>query len=160
MTRDVKSSTGIRSSPIDTCPRALYPSVRTVPVWTVADASEAEIKSYGVAAVAPLAITNPSRSSGGTGDTSVPGRGTKAITRANLQIELTQYDAKALPEWAAEFSEFFFQTDEQHPDVKTNCTLIKKSCRRKFLQQQVKTDIRKISDCSNFLKRLEQMHPV
>ena len=79
---------------------------------------------------------------------------------ANLQIELPELDLKNLPEWAEEFSGFLLLTGQQHADVRTKCTLIKKSCKKKFLQRQVKTAIRKSSNWGNFLKRLEQMYPV
>ena len=49
---------------------------------------------------------------------------------------------------------------EQHADVCTKCTLIKDSCKKKFLQRQVKTAIRKSSNWGDFLKRLEQMYQV
>ena len=90
----------------------------------------------------------------------MPGRGTKAIATANLQVELPEFDPKNLPEWAEEFSEFLLLTSEQLADVGTKCTLIKKLCKKKFLQQQVKTAIRRSSNRGNFLKRPEQMYPV
>ena len=114
LTRDVKSRRGIRSSLMDTCPSPFHLRVRTLPVCNVGDTSEAEMKSYGRAAQAPLAITHPSPPSGGTGDTSVPSRGTKAIASANLQIELPKFDPKNLPEWDEEFSEFLLLTGQQH----------------------------------------------
>ena len=51
-------------------------------------------------------------------------------------------------------------TSQQHADVRTKFTLIKKSCKKKFLQRRVKTAIRKSSNWGDFLKRLEQMYPV
>ena len=158
LTRDVKGCRGIRSSAMDTCPSPFHPRVRTVPVCTVGDATEAEIKSYGLAT--PLAAAHPSPPSGGTGDPGAPGRGTKAIATANLQIELPGFDRKKLPEWAQEFSEFLLLTGQQHADVRAKCTLIQQSCNRKFLQRQLKTAIRKNSNWDDFLKRLEQMYPV
>ena len=65
-----------------------------------------------------------------------------------------------MPEWAEEFSEFLLLTGQQHADVRTKCTLIKKSCKKAFLQRQVKTAIRKSSSWGDFLKTLEQMYPV
>ena len=118
------------------------------------------MKGYRLAALAPLATVNPSPLSGGTGDTGVPGRGAKAIATANLTIELPEFDPKILPEWAEEFSEFLLLTGQQHADVRTKCTLIKKSCKKKFLQRQIRTAIRKRSNWGNFLKGLEQMYPV
>ena len=79
---------------------------------------------------------------------------------ANLQIELPVFDPKNLPEWAEEFSEFLLLTGQQHADFWTKCTLIKKLCKRKFLQRQVQTAIRNSSNWGDFLKRLEQMYPV
>ena len=65
-----------------------------------------------------------------------------------------------MPEWAEEVSEFLLLTRQQHADVRTKCTLTKKSCKKKFLQRQVKTAIRKSSSWGEFLIRLEQMYPV
>ena len=86
LTRDVKSCRGIHSSLTFTFPSPFHPDVRTVPVCNVEDTTEAEMKSYSLVALAPLATTNPSPPSGGTGDRGLPSRGTKAIATANLQI--------------------------------------------------------------------------
>ena len=53
LTRDVKSCGRIRSSPLDTCANPFHPRVRTLPVDTVGDTTEAEMESYGLAALAP-----------------------------------------------------------------------------------------------------------
>ena len=135
--RDVKSCRCIRSSPMDTCPSPFHPCVRTVPICSVGDTTEAEMKGYGLAALAPLATVYASPPSGGTVDAGVPGRGTKAISTANLRIKLPEFNPKKLPEWAEQFSEFLLLTGHQHADVRTKCTLIKKSCKKKFLQRQV-----------------------
>ena len=50
-------------------------------------------------------------------------------------------------------------TGQQLAEVRTKCTLIKKSL-KKLLQRQVKTAIRKSSNWGDLLKRLEQMYPV
>ena len=71
------------------------------------------MKSYGLAALAPLAIPHPSPASRGTGDPGVPSRGTKAIATANLSIELPEFGPKNLPKWAEEFSEFLLLTGEE-----------------------------------------------
>ena len=160
LTTDVKSCRGIHSSPMDTCPSPFHPRVRTVPVCNVGDSSKAEMKSYGLAALAPLAITPPSPPPYGSGGTGGLGRGTKAIATVNLQMELPEFDPKNLPEWAEEFSEFLLLSGQQHADVKTKCTLIKKSCKKKFLRRRVKTAITKSSSWGDFLKRLEQVYAV
>ena len=126
LTRDVKSCRGIRSSPMDTCPSPFHPRVRTVPVCSVGDTTKAEMKGYGLAALAPLATVYPSPPSGGTSDPGVPRRGTKAIPTANLQIEIPEFHPKNLPEWAEEFSEFLLFTGQKHADVRTKCTLYQK----------------------------------
>ena len=102
----------------------------------------------------------PQPPSGGTGDLGVSGRRTKGIATSNLQIELPEFDPNNLPRRPEEFSEFLLLTGLQHADVRTKCTLIKKSCKKKFLLRQVKTAITKSSSRSDFLKRLRQMYPV
>ena len=108
LTREVKSCRGIRSSPMDTCPSPFHPRGRTVPVCSVGDTTKAEMKGYGLSALALFATVHPSPLSGGTGDRGVPGRGTKAIATTNLQIQLPEFDPKNLPEWAWKFLSFCF----------------------------------------------------
>ena len=60
LTRDVKSFRGIRSSPMDMFLSPFHLYVRTVPLSNVGNTSDAEMNSYGLAALAPLAITHPS----------------------------------------------------------------------------------------------------
>ena len=67
LTRDLKSRRGICSSQIDTCTRPFNPCLRTVPVCSVGDTTEAEMKGYGPAALAPLATVYPSPPSGAAG---------------------------------------------------------------------------------------------
>ena len=67
---------------------------------------------------------------------------------------------KNLPELAEEVSDFLLLTGHQHADIRTKCKLIKKSCKKKGLQRQVKTAIRKSSNLGHFLNRLEQMYRV
>ena len=67
---------------------------------------------------------------------------------------------KTCPGGLRSFSEFLLLTGQQHADVWTKCTLIKKSCKKKFLRRQVKTAIRTSSNWGHLLKRLEQMYPI
>ena len=106
LTRNVRSCTGIRSSPMDTCPSPFHPRVRSLPVCSVGYTTEAERKGYGLAGLAPLATVYLSTPSGDTGDTGVPSRRTKAIATAGLQIEVPEFDPQNLPCCAEEFSEF------------------------------------------------------
>ena len=160
LTRDVKSCGGIRSSPMDTCSRPFHPHVSTVPVCTVGDTTEAGMKAYGLAALAPLVTVYPSPSSGGPGDPGVRGRKRKAIATANLHIELNEFHPKNLPEWAEEFSEFLLLTSQQHADARTKYTLTKLSCKKQVFQRQVNTAIRRCSNWDDFLKRLKELYPV
>ena len=132
LSRDVKSCSGIYSSPMDTRPSNFYPCMRTVLVCSVGDTPVVEMKSYGQAALAPLATTHPSPPSCRPGDPGAPGRGTKAIVTANLQMELPELDPKTLPERAEELFEFSLRTGQQHADVRTTCTLINKACEKNF----------------------------
>ena len=83
---------------MDTYPSPFYAHVRTAPGCNAINASEAEMKSYGLAAVAPWAITHPSPPSSGTGGTGGLGKGAKAVAKANLQIELPDFNPENLPE--------------------------------------------------------------
>ena len=60
LTRDVKSCRGIRSLPMDTSSSPFHSCVTVLPVCSVGDTTEAEMKSCGLAALAPLATTHPS----------------------------------------------------------------------------------------------------
>ena len=44
LTRGVKTCRGIRSTPLDTCPSPFHPRVRTVPVCTIGDSTEAAME--------------------------------------------------------------------------------------------------------------------
>ena len=110
LTTDEKRCIGIRSSPMDTCPSPFHPRVRTLPMCSVGDTTEAEMKGYGLAALAPLARMYASPPSSGTDDPGVLCWGTKAIAMANLEIEVPGFDPKNLPEWAEEFSQFLLLT--------------------------------------------------
>ena len=59
LTRNLKSWQRIRRPPMATCPRHFDPRVRTVPVCNVGDTSEADVKTFGLAELVPLAITHP-----------------------------------------------------------------------------------------------------
>ena len=118
------------------------------------------MKSYGVAALTPLATRHLPAPPGEPGDPVVPGRETTAIAMANLQIKLPEFDPKNVPGLAEEFCELLLLIGQQHADLTTKCTLIKKLCKKKFLQRQVNTAIRNCSNWGEALKRLEQMYPV
>ena len=70
----------------------------------------------------------------------------RPIAQANIQLELPEFDPKNLPEWAEEFAEFLLLTGQSHVDVATKCSLLKRSCKKKFLQKKVKQIVK---TCSN-----------
>ena len=87
------------------------------------------------------------------------GRG-RPIAEANIQLELPEFDPKNLPEWAEEFAEFLLLTGLSHVDVATKCSLLKRSCKQKFLQKQVKQIVKTCSTWVEVLQRLEKTFPV
>ena len=144
----------------DTCPRPFDLRVGIVFVCNVGDASEAKMKSHGLGALAPLAISPASPPSSGTGSIGGLGRVTKAMATANLEIELPEFNPKNLREWGEDFTEGLLLHVQQYIAVNTKCTVMKKSCKKKFLQRQVKTAMRQSSSWGEVLKRPEQMYPV
>ena len=118
------------------------------------------MKGYGLSALAPLATVHPSPLSGGTGDPRVPGRGRKAIATANLQIELLSSIPKTCLKVLKSFLNFCFSRVSNMLMSVLNARSSEKSCKKTFLQRQIKTAIRKSSNWGNFLKRLEKMYPV
>ena len=51
-------------------------------------------------------------------------------------------------------------TGQSHVDVATKCSLLKRSCKKKFLQKQVKQIVKAYSTWAEVLQRLEKMFPV
>ena len=90
LTRNLKSWQRIRRPPMATCPRHFDPRVRTVPVCNVGDTSEADVKTFGLAELVPLAITHPRPPGDPTAATGGCSRGTQAIATVNLSIKLPE----------------------------------------------------------------------
>ena len=115
-----------------------------------------ETEKKGLTFLAPLAGV-PSPTSGLS-----PGGGKsgKPTAQANIQRELPECVPKNLPEWAEEFAEFLLLTAQAHVDVTTKCSLSKRSCKNKFLQNQVKQIVKICSTWAKVLRRLEKTFPV
>ena len=115
-----------------------------------------ETEKKGLTALAPLAGV-PSPPSGLT-----PGGGKsgKPIAQGSIQLELPECDPKNLPKWAEEFAEFLLLTGQSHLDVATKCSLLKRSCKKKFLQKQVKQSMKTCCTWAEDLQRLEKTFPV
>ena len=92
--------------------------------------------------------------------TSGGGKTGKPIDQANIQLELPEFDLKNLPELAEEFAEFLLLTGQSHVDVAYKCSLLKRSCKKKFLQTQVKQIVKTCSTWAEVLQRLEKTIPV
>ena len=131
---DLKRSRVARLLPKVTCPSPFHPRARTVPIAELQDVLVPETERRGLSALAPLAGVFPPPS----GLTPRDGKSGRPIAQANIQLELAEFDPKNLPEWAKEFAEFLLLTGQSHVDVATKCSLLKLSCKKKFLQKQVK----------------------
>ena len=131
---DLKRLRVSRLLPKVTCPGAFHPRARTVSIAELQDVPVTETEKKGLTALAPLAGM-PSPPSGPT-----PGGGKRGrpIAQVNIQLELPEFDSKNLPEWAEEFAEFLLLTGQCHVDVATKYSLLKRTCKRKFLQKMVK----------------------
>ena len=115
-----------------------------------------ESEKRGVTTLAPLAGKFPPPSDPISGG----GKSDKAIAQANIQLELPELDPKNQPEWAEELPEFLLLTGQSHVDVTTKCSLLKDSCKTKFLQKQVKQVVKTCSTWAEVLQRLEETFPV
>ena len=131
---DLKRSRVSKLLPKVTCPSPSHPRARTVPIAELQDVPVTETEKRGLSALAPLAgVSLPP-----SGLTPGGGKMGRPIAQANIQLELQEFDPQNLPEWAEQFAEFLLLTGQSHVDVATNCSLLKHSCKKKFLQTQVK----------------------
>ena len=151
---DLKRSRVSRLLPKVTCPSPFHPRARTVPIAELQDVPVTETEKRGLSALAPLAGVSPSGLTPGGGKTGRP------IAQANIQLELPEFDPKNLPKWAEESAEFLLLTSQSHVDVATKCSLLKRSCKKKFLQKQVKQIVKTCSTWAEVLQRLEKTFPV
>ena len=115
-----------------------------------------ETEKRGLSALAPLAGVPPPPS----GLTPGGGKNGRPIAQTNIQLELPEFDPKNLPKWAERFAEFLLLTGQSHVDVATKCSLLKRSCKKKFLQKQVKRIVKTSSTLAEVLQRLEKAFPV
>ena len=88
------------------------------------------------------------------------GKSGRPIAQVNIQLELPEFDPKNVPEWAEEFAEFLLLTGQSHVDAATKCSLLKRSCKKKILQKQVKQIVKTYSTWAEVLQRLEKTFPV
>ena len=126
---DLKRSRVSRLLPKVTCPSPFHPRARTVPIAELQDVPVKETEKRGLSALAPL----PGVSSSPSGLAPGGGKMGRPIAQANIQLELPEFDPKNLPERAEEFAEFLLLTGQSHVDVATKCSLLKRSCKKKFL---------------------------
>ena len=153
---DLKRSRVSRLLPKVTCPSPFHPRARTVPIAELQDLPVTETEKKGLSALAPLAGVSPPPS----GLTPGGGKIGRPIAQANIQLEFPEFDPNNLPEWAEEFAEFLLLTGRSHVDVATKCSLLKRSCKKKFLQKQVKQIVKTCSTWAEVLQRLEKTFPV
>ena len=156
LAEDLKRSRVSRLLPKVTCPSPFHSRARTVPIAELQDAPVTETEKKGLTVLAPLVGVPPPPS----GLTPGGGKSGKSIAQANSQLQLPEFDAKNLPEWAEEFAEFLLLTGQSHVDVATECPLLKCSCKKKFSQKQVKQFRETWSTWAEILQRLEKIFPV
>ena len=153
---NLKRSRVSRLLPNVTCPSPFNPRARTVPIAELQDVPVTETEKRGLSALAPLAGVSPPPSVLNAGG----GKSGRPIAQANIQLELPEFDPKNLPEWAEEFAEFLSLTGQSHVEVAAKCSLLKRSCKKKFLQKQVKQIVKTSSTWAEVLQRLEKIFPV
>ena len=141
LTDDLKRSRVSRFVPNVTCPSPFHPRARTVPIAEVQDVPVTETEKEGLTALAPLAGTPPPSSD----STSGGGKSGKPIAQANVQLVLPDFDPKNLPEWAEEFAEFLLLSGQSHAGVATECSLLKRPCKKKMFLKQVKQIVKTCS---------------
>ena len=107
-----------------------------------------ETEKRGLSALAPLAGVSPPPS----GLTPGYGKIGRPIAQANIRLELLEFDPKKLPEWAEEFAEFLLLTGQLHVDVATKCSLLKRSCKKKFLKKEVKQIVQPVQHGPRYSK--------
>ena len=153
---DLRRSRVSRLLPKVTWPSPFHPRTRTVPIAELQDVPVTATEKRGLSALALLASVPPPSS----GLTPGGGKSGRPIAQANIQMVLPDFDPKNLPEWAEEFAEFLLLTGQSHVDVATKCSLLKRSCKKKFLQKLVKQIMKTCSTWAEVLQRLEKPFPV
>ena len=153
---DLKRARVSRLLPKVTCPSPFHPRARTVQIAELQDVPVTETEKRGLSTLAPLAGVSPPPSGLSPGG----GKSGRPIAQANIQLEWPEFDPKNLPEWAEEVVEFLLLTGQSHVDVATKCSLLKRSCKEKFLQKQVKQIVKTCSTWAEVLQRLEKTFPV
>ena len=96
---DLKGSRVSSLLPKVTCPRPFHLRARTVPIAELQDVPVTETQKRGLSALSPPAGVSPPPS----GLTPGGGKMGRPTARANIQLELLEFDPKNLPEWAEEF---------------------------------------------------------
>ena len=149
---DLKRLRVSRLLPKVTCPSPFHPRASTVPIAELQDVPVTETEKTWLSALAPLAGVSPSPS----GLTPGGGKIGRPIAQANIQLELPELDPKNL----LELAEFLLLTGQSHVDVATKCSLLKRSCKKKFLQKLVKQIVKTCSTWAEVLQGLEKTFPV
>ena len=153
---DFKRSRVFRLLPKVTRPSPFHPRARTVQIADLQDVPVTETEKRGLSALAPPAGVSPPPSALTAG----VGKMGRPIAQANNQLKLPDCNPKNLPEWAEEFAEFLLLTGQSQVNVATKCSLLKRSCKRKFVQKQVKQIVKTCSVLAEVLQRVEKIFAV
>ena len=149
---DLQRSRVSRLLPKVTCPGPFHPRSRRVPIAELQDVPVTETEKRGLLAVEPLAGASPPPCGLTLGGVKMARR----IAQANIQLDLPEFDPKNLFEWAEGFAEFLLLTGKSHVDLGIKCSLLKRSCKKKVLQKQVKQIVKTCSTWAEVLQRLEK----
>ena len=134
LAEDLKPSWVSRLLPKVNCCSPFRPRVRTVPIAELQDVPVTATEKRSLGALAALVGIPPPTS----GLTPGGGKGGRPIAQANIRLELPEFDPKHLPDLAQDFAEFLLLTGQSHVDVATKCSLLKRSCKKDFLQKHLK----------------------
>ena len=131
---DLKRSRVSRLLPKVTCPSPFHPRARTVPIAELQDVPVTGTEKKGLAALAPLAGRPPPPFR--------PNLRGWEEWQSNCLGEhpagVPEFDPRNLQEWAEKFAEFLLLTGQSHVEEATKCPHLKRSCKEKFWQKQVK----------------------
>ena len=83
----------------------------------------------------------------------------KAIATSKIVVNLPEFTAKDLSEFAENFGRFLRLTGQTHAIGRVKCDLLLQCCKTKYLEKQVKQIVTKSATFANVLVALERRYP-
>ena len=84
---------------------------------------------------------------------------TKAIATAKIVVNLPEFTAKDLSDFAENFGRFLRMTSQTHASGRVKCDLLLQCCKTKYLEKQVKQIVTKSATFADVLVALERQYP-